>query len=87
MENQKIINLLNNSNNQPSNFTVKMVCQSTIYQSENKIKLETETIRPRLCFCSDAYILVTGDISVTVDGAVLSVAFKTYASFIRYITT
>ena len=34
------------------------------YKQGNTIKFETETIKSSLCDCSDAFILVTGNITV-----------------------
>ena len=80
METQKIINLLNNSSNEEFKFATKkwyvIDSQSAKgkYKQGDTIKFETENIKSSLCDYSDAYILVTGD--VTVD-----VAFKNYTPF------
>ena len=71
METQKIINLLNDSNNEEFKFTTKkwyvIDSQTTKgkYKQGNTIKFETETIKSSLCDYSDAFILVTGNITVT----------------------
>ena len=66
MEYQKIINLLDNTVNQPSKFRtrnwVKMNDESwAAYNNDenrnNNIKFTTSTIRTNLCNYSDAYIL------------------------------
>ena len=47
---------------------------------DNSIQFETESIKSSLCDCSDAFILVTGDITVTADNNI-DVAFKNCAPF------
>ena len=46
-----------------------MVCQTTKgkYNQGDVIKFETETIKSSLCDYSDAFILVTGNITVAAD--------------------
>ena len=58
METQKIINLLNGSDNDNSRFATK---KWYIIDSESL----TTSIESSLCDYSDAYILVTGNINVT----------------------
>ena len=70
MELQKIVNLLNGSNNENSKFLTKKsnVIDSESegnYSQENPIKFLTSSLEPNLCDYSDAYILVTGNITVT----------------------
>ena len=70
MEPQKIVNLLNGSNNENSKFLTKKsyVIDSESegnYSQENPIKFLTSSLEPNLCDYSDAYILVTGNITVT----------------------
>ena len=70
MEAQKIVNLLNNSENEYSKFATKKwyVIDSESkgnYSHENPIKFLTKSIESSLCDYSDAYILVTGNITVT----------------------
>ena len=65
METQKIINLLNSSDNENAKFATKKwyIIDSESngnYLSDNEIKLESN-----LCDYSDAYILVTGNINIT----------------------
>ena len=70
METQKIVNLLNGSNNENSKFATK---KWYVIDSESKgnyshlspIKYLTKSIESSFCDYSDAYILVTGNISVT----------------------
>ena len=47
---------------------------------DNSIQFETESIKSSLCDCSDAFILVTGDITVTADNNA-DAALKNCASF------
>ena len=69
MKTQRIINLLNGSDNEDSKFATKKwyVINDELkgnYSQENPIKFLTESIESRLCDYSDAYILVTGNIAV-----------------------
>ena len=81
METQKIINLLNDSSNEESKFATKkwyvIDSQTTKgkYKQGDTIKFETETIKSSLCDYSDAFILVTGNITVNADDNT-DVAFK-----------
>ena len=86
METQKIINLLNNSENEYSKFATKKwyVIDSESkgnYSHENPIKFLTKSIESSLCDYSDAYILVTGNITVTPNNAATQVVFKNCAPF------
>ena len=70
METQKIINLLNNSENEYSKFATKKwyVIDSESkgsYSHHDPIKFLTKSIESSLCDYSDAYILVIGKIAVT----------------------
>ena len=86
METQKIINLLNDSNNEEFKFTTKkwyvIDSQTTKgkYKQGNTIKFETETIKSSLCDYSDAFVLVTGNIIGTANNNT-DVAFKNCAPF------
>ena len=86
METQKIINLLNDSSNEESKFATKkwyvIDSQTTKgkYKQGDTIKFETETIKSSLCDYSDAFILVTGNITVTADNDT-DVAFRNCAPF------
>ena len=69
METQKIVNLLNRSENEDSKFATKkwyVTDDETKggYSHENPIKFVTKSINSSLWNCSDAYILVTVNISV-----------------------
>ena len=91
METKKIINLLNDSSNEESNFATKkwyvIDSQTTKgkYKQGDAIKFETETIKSSLCDNSDAFILVTGNITVAADNDT-NVAFKNCAAFSACIT-
>ena len=91
METQKIINLLNDSSNEESKFATKkwyvIDSQTTKgkYKQGDTIKFETETIKSSLCDYSDAFILVTGNITVAADDNT-DVAFKNHAPFSRCTT-
>ena len=70
METQKIVNLLNDSNNENSKFATKKwyIIDSEAkgnYLPDNEIKFLTSSLESSLCDYSDAYILVTGNITVT----------------------
>ena len=70
METQKIVNLLNGSDNENSKFATKKwyVIGSESkgnYSHENPIKFLTSSLESNLCDCSDADILVTGNMTVT----------------------
>ena len=86
METQKIINLLNDSSNEESKFAAKkwyvIDSQTTKgkYKQGDTIKFETEIIKSSLCDYSDAFILVTGNITVDVNNDT-DVAFKNCAPF------
>ena len=62
----------------------------TDYGERNKngttVKFETKSIEPSLLDYSDAYILVTGDVTAKNGGENTYVAFKNFALFIRCIT-
>ena len=70
METQKIVNLLNGSDNENSKFATKKWYiidneSKGNYSHHNPIKFLTKSIESSLCDYSDAYILVTGNITVT----------------------
>ena len=72
MEYEKIMNLLDDTTNQPSKFRTRYLVEITDqsrgnYGKNNQIKFKTSIIRSNLCEYSDAYILVSGTISI--DGA------------------
>ena len=70
METQKIVNLLNDTDNENTKFWLKKwyVIDSESkgnYSDKNEIKFLTSSLESNLCDYSDAYILVTGNINVT----------------------
>ena len=91
METQKIINLLNDSSNKESKFATKkwyvIGSQATKgkYKQSDVIKFDTETIKSSLCDYSDAFILVTGNITVAANNNT-NVAFKNCAPITTCIT-
>ena len=86
MKTQKIINLLNDSSNKESKFATKkwyvIDTQTTKgkYKQGDTIKFEIETIKSSLCDYSDAFILVTGNITVAANNNT-DAAFKNCAPF------
>ena len=86
METQRIVNLLNDSNNENSKFATKKwyIIDSEAnsnYLPNNEIKFLTSPLESSLCDYSDAYILVTGNITVAGGNANTKVAFKNCAPF------
>ena len=95
METQKILNLLNDSDNVSSRFATRkwyIINDQNNGQygrgneNDSTIKFETKVIKPNLCDYSDAYILLTGDVEVTNIAADTNVAFKNCAPFTRCVT-
>ena len=95
METQKIEILLNDSDNEFSKFATRkwyIINDQNNGQygrgneSDSTIKFETKVIKPALCDYSDAYILVTGNITVTSGNDNTKVAFKNCAPFTRCVT-
>ena len=86
METQKIINLLNNSENKYSTFATKKwyIIDSESkgnYSHQNLIRFLANSLESSLCDYSDTYILVTENITVTVGDNNTKVAFKNWAPF------
>ena len=86
METQKIVNLLNGSDNENSKFATKKwyVIDSEskgVYSHENPIKFLTSSLESSFCDYSDAYILVKGNIAVT-GGNKVELSLKWYENFI-----
>ena len=86
METQKIVNLLNGSDNENSKFATKKwyIIDSEskgVYSHEDEIKFFTSSLESSLCDYSDVYILVTGNINVTGGDNNTKVAFKNCAPF------
>ena len=70
METQKIINFLNGSDNENSKFATKKWYfidseSKGNYSHHNPIRFLTSSLESNLCDYSDAYILVTENITVT----------------------
>ena len=93
MEYQKIINLLDDTTNQPFKFrTINWVetnDESKRKYNNSNIRFKTSMVRSSLCHYSDAYILVKGTIAVpnmaaaaaVVNNSNKKVVFKNCASF------
>ena len=69
MENEKMINLLDNTLNQQTKFRTKNWVEINdesqgTYNKDNQIRFKTSMLRSSLCDYSDAYILVKGTITV-----------------------
>ena len=93
METQKIANLLGNADNESLKFATRKWYvindqNNTDYGEGNEdsttVKFETKVIKSNLCDYSDAYILVTGDITATGGDANTRVAFKNYGMHNSY---
>ena len=74
MEYQKLINLLDNTPNQPFTFTTKKWVEINdesrgTYSTNSQIKFKTTMLKSSLCYYSDAYILVKGTTTVPNTGA------------------
>ena len=84
-----MINLLNDSSNDESKFATKKwyVIDSQTTKGKckqgNTIKFETEIIKSSLCDYSDAFISVTGNITVTANNNT-DAAFKNCAPFSKF---
>ena len=95
METQKIVNLLNDSNNESLKFATR---KWYIFDDQNNgqygngnendsiIKFETKVIKPDLCDYSDAYVFVTGNITAANGDANTKVAFKNCALLTKCVT-
>ena len=95
METQKIVDLLNDSENGSLKFATKKWYINNDQnngqygrgnENDSAIKFETKVIKPNLCDYADAYILVTGDIKVADVAANTNVGFKNCAPFRRCVT-
>ena len=86
METQKIMNLLNDSSNEEPIFAIEkwhVIDSQTAkdkYNQNSFFKFETECIKSSLCDYSDAFILVTGDITVNANNDT-DILFKNCAPF------
>ena len=86
METQKTVNLLNGSDNENSKLATKIwyVIDSESkgnYSHPDPIKFLTKSIESSLCDYSDAYILVTGNITATPNNAATQAVFQNCAPF------
>ena len=86
METQKIVNLLNGTDNDNSKFATKKwyIIDSESngnYSQNDEIKFLSRSIESSLCDYSDAYILVTGNISATPNNEPTQAVFKNCAPF------
>ena len=95
METQTILNLLGEADSEPSKFATRKWYvisdqNSTDYGERNEdgttIKFETKIIKANLFDYSDAYVLVTGDITATGGDANTRVTFKNWVPFTKCIT-
>ena len=95
METQKIVNFLNDSDNESSKFATRKWYIANDQnngqygrgnRNDSTIKFETKIIKPNLCDYSDAYILVTGVIKIADIAADTTVAFKNCAPFTKCVT-
>ena len=86
METQKIVNLLNGSDNDNSKFATKKwyIIDSESkgnYSQNDEIKFLTRSIESSLCDYSNADILVTGNITATPNNAAAQVIFENCVPF------
>ena len=95
MEMQKISNLLGSADNESLKFATRKwyVINDQINRDYGDgdetgatIKFETKVIKSNLCDYSNAYFLVTGDITATGGDANTKVTFKNCAPFTKYVT-
>ena len=92
METKKIVNLLNDSDNESSKFATRKWYDiddqnNGQYGTGNyNDKFETKVIKRNLCDYSDAYTIVTGDIKVAAAATDTNVAFINCAPFTRFVT-
>ena len=95
MRTQKIVNLLGDASNESSKFATRKWYvingqNSTDYvegsEDGTTVKLETKVIKSNLYDYSDAYILVTGDITPSGGVGNTRVVFKNCAPFTKCIT-
>ena len=97
METQKILNLLNDSENKSSKYATRkwyiindqnngQYGRGNENENDSTTKFETKVIKLNLCDYSDAYILVTKDMKIADIAADTNVIFKNCASFTRFTT-
>ena len=86
MKTQKIVNLLNGSDNENSRFATKKWCiidseSNGNYSQNDQIKFLTRSIESSLCDYADTHISVTGNITATPNNAATQVMLKNCAPF------
>ena len=84
METQKIGNLLGDADTESSKFATRkwyVINDQNNTEDSTTIKFETKVIKSNLCDYSDAYILVTGNITAAGGDANTKVSFKNCAPF------
>ena len=89
MEHQKVLNLLNEASDSKSvtrKWNIVNDQPSAIYGVEKRIIYSTKVLRYNLCDYNDAYLLVTGNITITGRNFATEVTFKKCAVFIKCIT-
>ena len=95
MEAQKIVNLLEESDDEVLKFSTRkwyIINDQNNGQygkgdaNDSTIKIDTKVIKPNLCDYSDSFILVTGDIAVVNWNQNTSIAFKNCTPFTRCAT-
>ena len=95
VETQKIVNLLNESDSESSKVATRkwyIINDQNNGQygkgneNDSTIKFETKVIKSNLCDYSDAYILMTGNITAAGGDANTKVAFKNCGIFSRCVT-
>ena len=67
MEHQKLLNLLNDANDSKfvaRKWNIVNDNSNSNYAKANEITCNTEILKSNLCDYNDAYILITGDITV-----------------------
>ena len=88
MEHQKVLNLLNETNDSKiiaRKWNIINYNSKSNYDSTNKITYNADILKSNLCHYSDAHILVRGDITV-VGAPATQLAFKNCAPFTKCIT-
>ena len=70
MEYQKVINLLDNTPNQPTKFRTENWFETNddsrgTHNTNSQIKFKTSMLRSSLCDYNDVYVLVSGTITIT----------------------
>ena len=85
MEHQKILNLLNDANDSKfvaRKWNIVNDNSNSNYAKANEIICNTEILKSNLCDYNDAYILITGDITVVAAPAT-QLTFKNWAPFTK----